>query len=173
MKIAELWELLPDYEPNPPLQFMPPQARNRFDTFGIVGDGSFRWCACRVFQVYLGSGKFETLVRPGETVSPEPLWVCNAVTRGYFHKNHQKLILTRLSKAEGYGYMCCLTHDQTPRKPFEVAELFGLRVHPVDITHAENTRAAVARRGQRRKLLAEGPTKAAATAMADSINRLL
>lgn len=181
MRIQELWTLLPDYEPNPPLTHMPPQPRNRFSKdvafAGEVGDGSMRWCACRVFQVYLGSGKFGDLYKPGETISPEPLWNCDALTRGYFHKNHHKVTLNYLSKAKGYGYHCCLTIDQTPRDPFEVAVMFGLTVRQADVTMYENTKAAVARRGRFKQKLREhreaGNPQSAVSSQAESIARML
>lgn len=151
MRIPELWEYYPNYEPLPPLTELPPRIANKFGIPGIgeIGDGSIRWCACRAFQVYRGSGRFGTLVKPGETVSMMDLWYCDAVTRNCFHKNHHKVMLNFLAKAAGFGYKCCLISDTTPREPFEVAELFGLRVRQVDITMARNTRAAVERRGQK------------------------
>lgn len=175
MKIAELWALLPDYEPNPPLDFYPEPAKSRLSAhMGEIGDGSFRWCACRSFQLYLPKGKkFGKLIEPGDTLERAPLRECPAVTRGCFHVNHHKVILVRLAEAKAYGYQACLVKDPEPRDPFEVARRFGMKVHPVFEQYYENTRRSVEKRASFIENLRDRGHKSPVTQQADRIAQLL
>lgn len=176
MKIQELWTLLPDYVPNPPLQSFPRvDKKTRLSKhMGEIGDGSFRWCACRSFQLYLPKGKkFGQPILAGDTLERAPLRDCPAVTRGCFHVNHHKVILVRLAEAKAYGYKACFVHDPEPLDPFEAAIRFGMSVHPAFVQYYENTLRSVSRRKDFIENLRDRGHKSAVTQQADRIAQLL
>lgn len=169
-------ELPPGFEPDPPLSKYPEGLDRRsggFDSADIIGSGKFRWCACRVFAVYRGGGRWGRLIKPGETVHMELLRpTCDHVTRKVFAAQHVQWVTALLAQAGGYNYPTCVLPDLEPMDAWDTAAKFGLTVTPFYQAKRDRTALAVTKRAERYASWAKkGQSKA--VELADDVARLI
>lgn len=163
------------------MRFYPPElikrnVKGKSQGFGddAYGSGKFRWCACRTFGIIRGSGKFGTLIKPGETVSAEVIRPnCESVTRKIFAAHHSEWVMDLMAQAEGFGYPGIFMDDpHNWMKPLDVIKEFGLNVPDHFYRKRDRTAASVAKRQERYEALrAKGRSKVVNTA--NDIARLI
>ena len=169
-------ELPPGFEPDPPLSCFPEGFERRSGGFGssdVIGSGKLRWCACRVFGIYKGPGKFSRGLRGGETVSVELLRPhCDYVTRKVFASQHVEWITDLLCQAGGYGYQACILPDTTPMDAYDAAEKFGLTLN--DFYRARRDKVSTSKERRAARFAALKPKGASdAVRLADDLARLV
>jgi len=138
------------------------------------GSGKFRWCACKTFGIYRGSGKFGTVIKPGEELHLEVIRPnCDSVTRKIFANHHSEWMMDLMAQSEGFGYKGVFMHEPDRlMAPLDVVKEFGLNVPDHFYRKRDRTAASVLKRAERYAAL-KTKGKSKAVNLADDVARLL